>query len=94
MKKVSIKHYGVIISIPTEILVVSACGSISANTHLVLDKAMFPVSKYSKGLEERFVILRKNGESVFGHSWTPTVIDQLDYRECSLEQFAKLKAFL
>jgi hypothetical protein len=95
MKVISIKFYGVNISVPSEILLLRDYKNFRANTHLILEKGLMPFSKYNKTMEERFIVLRKNGTPSSGQEvLTVTDIHQLEFKECSLEKFYKFRAFL
>lgn len=89
MKELTIKSYGVKITLPSEILVLEAHSYVAeAKDHLVLTKG-----KDSLGLE-CFIILRKNGLVNPGLFIYPIQAINIQYEACSIERYYKIRSFL
>jgi len=90
ISKLTIKSYGVTVTLPSEILILEDCIWAKTGEHLALGK-----DKNIMG-NDCFIVLRKNGVVISGPS--PLIhsvgANSLIYQECSVEKYYKMKAFL
>jgi hypothetical protein len=87
IKQLSIKSHGIVFTMPSEILMLQTCDTAYSGTHFVLGIQNLNSQYY-------FSILRKNGVVVSDQYMSGIYATSLKYKECSIEAYYNLRAFL